>query len=313
MQARLKDELRAEGLVRIDGYRSVLELGEDIERMLGAAILRLSRRAYAVSTQYREPMPDGFAFNEAMDREIEAEHIALARGREAEANDDAREGQESGLAPRLLLLGPPGIGKRTPAQSEAVLRLSPVNLHCRSGFFNNTDGAVRYLRSVLRGHGWLPNWTGIARIGFREALEGVDAYVLICVTDVDLLEDGHDLVALLGMVENQKLSIIVTASDPSYARVADGFTVRELGELGMEDRHTFIGQYLEGFRKVLGQAEADKVAVLPLAGSPAFLRLLLDELRRGATFETLPALIDTYAQTATLAQAYGCALDTWLR
>ncbi|MES3020289.1 MAG: DUF4062 domain-containing protein [Pseudomonadota bacterium] len=311
-QRRLKDALRADGLVRIDGYRSVLELGEDIERMLGAAVLRLARGVNAVATQYQHAVPDSLASNRAIDRAIAAERIALERDAQLEWDESYRWVCGAELAPRLLLIGPPGSGKRSCAQGQN-LALEPVTLHCRNAHFNDTESAARYLRSVLRGFGVVPAWSGLARTGFAEALQAATARTLICVTDIDLLADGRDLLAMFGLVQNRNLCIILTASDPSYAAAAGGFAVRELGELGPADRHTFIRVYLEGYRKVLAHDEAGKVAALPLSGSPSFLRLLLDELRRGATFETLPQLIDTYAQFETLEDAYVHALDTWLR
>ena len=311
MQERLKAELRAAGLLRIDGYRSVLELGEDVERMLGAAILRLARSANAVSTQYQGPVPASLGVNKAIDVALYAERIALARDEALDWSESYRWVCGADLAPRLLLLGAPGSGKRSRARIEN-LSLVSVPLHCRSAGLTGADAAALYLRGVLHGYGLVPAWDGPARSGLREALEGITERVHIGITDVDLLPDGRDLVALLALVGNRKLCMVLTASDSAYAELAQGFAVRHLGELAMADRHTFIGAHLAGFRKVLAQAEAEQVAALPLSGSPAFLRLLLDELRHGATFETLPALIATYATFGTLDDAYGHALDTWL-
>lgn len=150
-------------------------------------------------------------------------------------------------------------------------------------------------------------------MGFIDALGAIGTRVLMVVTDVDLLADGQELCRLLSAVDNPNLYFVITASDPAYADAVTGFSVRHVAPLDDAARLAFIDAYLERYRKKLEPAYAARIVAMPLAGSPSFLRLLLDELRRDATFETLSGIIDVYAGMTSLEQAYLHALDTWMR
>lgn len=314
-QDALKAELAAQGLLRIDGYRSVLALGDDIERMIAAAIVRLARSQMRVTEQTATALPDGYEVHADIDQGLRDDAIALARDLR-DWDDFWRWMDRQPVAPRLLLLGPAGIGKRTHVQRHVLaynLSVARLTLHCRAGYVHNTESACHYLRTALASRQLVPAWQGPARMGLREALDNMTARFTIVVTDVDLLDDGRELVELLGLVENTALCIAITASDPGYARDAGMFAVRHLGMLDRHDRLIFIDSYLSRFRKTLASSHAQRLADLPLAGSPAVLRLLLEELRRDATFETLSAMLDTYAALTTQQDLYRHALATWLR
>lgn len=315
-QAKLKSELARHGLLRLDGYRSVLELGEDIERLLSAAIVRLARSQLRVTMQTASPMPEGFDVNQDIGEALRNEHLPLQRDNQLDWDDHWRWLRQKALAPRLLLLGPAGMGKRTHVQAKVMALTLPfanTALHCRTGYVHDTESACHYLRTVLSGRELLPPWKGPARLGFRDALERISSRFMLVITDIDLLEDGAELVELLGLVGNPALCIVLTASDASLAGVTGAFTVRHLGELSREDRLNFIDGYLQRYRKTLSVDSAAQLADLQLAGSPTVLRLMLEELRRDATFESLPALIATYAACSNQEAAYRHALATWLR
>ncbi|WP_443114545.1 DUF4062 domain-containing protein [Herbaspirillum seropedicae] len=313
-QAALKDEIIGGGLMRINGYRSVLELGEDIERMLSAAILRLGRACNNVQTQYSAPMPDGFAFNEAMTNAAAADRISLPL-READLpwQEIFRWRHFNGPAPRTIYLGPAGSGKMTEVAAEAKRDFSSVTLHCRSGVVHDAADALAYLRRTLTGLGAMAPWTGMPEDGFLEAVQAVTARLAIIITDIDLLWDDEALWRLLKRIDNPNLAVLVTASDPLYREMAGNFKVVEVTGLEYQDRRQFISDYLQRYRKTLEPQLADRIATLPLAGSPAFLRLVLDELRRDATFETLSELIGTFAAMPSLRAAYAHVMQAWIQ
>ncbi|CAJ0816193.1 DUF4062 domain-containing protein [Ralstonia flaminis] len=319
-QEALKHALRERGLVRMDGYRSVQELGDDIERAITAAIMRVARSVAAVQQQTAAPLPLGWQTNQTLNDIMGAERVIFEnRDPQADAVTRAWADREQPGAIRLMLVGPPGIGKAHEALGLATLTrfwelgAPVVALHCRTGTATNADGAFGFVRSALAAFSAIPPAQPLGRTGLRETLLAINRPVVLQITDIDLLGGASDLVDMLGLVQNPRLAIILTTSDATLGQRATGaFNVRTLGDLSREERETFAREYLARYRKSLDTQAMHKLVSMPLAGSPSFLTLVLDELRRSALFETLDATLDVYASMSTFEQAFLHSLQAWL-
>lgn len=321
-QEALKQTLRERGLVRMDGYRSVQELGNDIERAITAAIMRVARSVAAVQQQTSAPLPLGWQANQTLNDIMDAERVIFEqRDPQADALTRAWADREQPGMVRLMLVGAPGIGKAHEAVGLATLTRfwqlgAPViALHCRAGTVTNADGAFGFIRSALAAFGAIPpSHQQGARAGLRETLQSVDRPCILQITDIDLLGAASELIDLLGLVQNPRLAVILTTSDTALGQRASGaFEVRTLGALRPEERETLAREYLARYRKSLDTQAMHTLISMPLAGSPLFLTLVLDELRRGAVFETLDATLDLYAGMSTIEQAFLQSLQAWLK
>ncbi|ANH73988.1 hypothetical protein ACS15_3256 [Ralstonia insidiosa] len=319
-QEALKHALRERGLVRMDGYRSVQELGDDIEHAITAAIMRVARSVAAVQQQTAAPLPLGWQANQTLNDVMDAERVIFEqRDPQADAVTRAWADKDHPGNIRLMLVGPPGIGKAHEAMGLATLTRfwelgAPViALHCRTGIVTNVDGAFGFIRSAMAAFSAIPASQPSGRTGLREVLQAIERPVILQITDIDLLGGATDLVDLLGLVQNPRLAIILTTTDAALGQRATGaFNVRPVEDLRPEERETFAREYLARYRKSLDTQAMHKLVSMPLAGSPFFLTLVLDELRHSALFETLDATLDVYAGMSTIEQAFLHSLQAWL-
>ncbi|RAR62490.1 uncharacterized protein DUF4062 [Paraburkholderia unamae] len=317
-QHALKDALRERGLVRMDGYRSVVEMGDDIERAVSAAIVRLARQLSAVARFTQGPMPGGWEVNERLTEAIRAQTFYIVRNEPVLCAADAWADRENPGRVRVIVTGPAGSGKATAADYLTLctrarwLAAPEITLHCRTGVAVNSDDAFYYLRTMMSALGLLPPWEGAARVGLVEALTAIERPVILTVTDIDLLDNWQDLIQMLGANGNPKVAVILTTSEADLNVPPAMFQVTALRELDPDERRGFVRDYLARFRKSLDAALLEHVVAMPLAGSPYFLQLLMDELRRGAVFETLDAAIDAYANLRTLDDAFERSLAGWV-
>jgi nephrocystin-3 len=81
-----------------------------------------------------------------------------------------------------------------------------------------------------------------------------------------------------------------------------------IGPVGEQERELLIQQYLGKFTKGLESDLQARISAHPAGGSPLFLRILLEELRLSATYETLPGKVSHYLKAKGIDELYGLVL-----
>ena len=315
-QRALKDELRDSELVRIDGYCSVEDLGNDIEQAISAAIKRIALNSLREVAQFSSPPPLEWERQLAWNAALERDHIDLDRianifeVRASWSNPDRLE------RIRILMVGNPGSGKSQ--ESAALARflargslLEPeiVPLHCRISSISNSDAAIAYVMGAIAAFGGIPKLDKTARL---DALEKVNRYFIILITDIDSLPDPAALLDFISRIDTPGLAFVLSCADSELARrKTPRFTVMPLDDLNLAAREKFILQYLARYRKSLARAQLDKFAELPMSGSPLFLVLALDNIRQSSVFDTLTADIARFASFESLDSMLTGTLQYW--
>ena len=86
------------------------------------------------------------------------------------------------------------------------------------------------------------------------------------------------------------------------------YTKLTIGPVGEQERKLLIQQYLGKFTKGLESDLQAQISAHPAGGSPLFLRILLEELRLSATYETLPGKVRHYLKAKGIDELYGLVL-----
>ena len=92
------------------------------------------------------------------------------------------------------------------------------------------------------------------------------------------------------------VSVVISALEcPAKAIIQERqFQLLEIGPLRRNEQEQLIDSYLERYTKKLDADRVEQILASPLARSPLFLRVLLEELRQCGRFETLQAQIADY-------------------
>jgi tetratricopeptide (TPR) repeat protein len=83
----------------------------------------------------------------------------------------------------------------------------------------------------------------------------------------------------------------------------------EIGPLGQGEQQQLIERYLGRYTKQLESGLQQKILAHPLAGSPLFLKVLLEELRQCAGFDTLTDQLEFYLFAESIDGLYGKVLE----
>jgi len=83
----------------------------------------------------------------------------------------------------------------------------------------------------------------------------------------------------------------------------------EIGPLGQGEQQQLIERYLGRYTKQLESGLQQKILAHPLAGSPLFLKVLLEELRQCAGFDTLADQLEFYLFAESIDGLYGKVLE----
>jgi nephrocystin-3 len=83
----------------------------------------------------------------------------------------------------------------------------------------------------------------------------------------------------------------------------------EIGPLGQGEQQQLIERYLSRYTKQLERGLQQKILAHPLAGSPLFLKVLLEELRQCAGFETLADQLEFYLKADSIDALYAKVLE----
>jgi len=83
----------------------------------------------------------------------------------------------------------------------------------------------------------------------------------------------------------------------------------KIGPLGQGEQQQLIERYLDRYTKQLESGLQQKILTHPLAGSPLFLKVLLEELRQCAGFDTLADQLEFYLFAESIDGLYGKVLE----
>jgi len=110
--------------------------------------------------------------------------------------------------------------------------------------------------------------------------------------------DADDQQALpwLPLLMPEGVSVVISALECPARTILEEreFRTLPIGPLQRPEQDTLIELYLERFTKKLEQERRQQILECPLATSPLFLRVLLEELRQCGRFETLKEQIEAY-------------------
>jgi tetratricopeptide (TPR) repeat protein len=134
-----------------------------------------------------------------------------------------------------------------------------------------------------------------------------------------LVLDGLDRLA---EVDQQALPWIPTTIPPGIHVVASAldcpartilqelqYCSHEIGPLGKAEQQQLIERYLSRYTKQLESGLQQRILAHRLAGSPLFLKVLLEELRQCAWFDTLGEQLEFYLSTESIDWLYAKVLE----
>lgn len=87
------------------------------------------------------------------------------------------------------------------------------------------------------------------------------------------------------------------------------YRTHEIGPLGKAEQQQLIERYLSRYTKQLESGLQQRILAHPLAGSPLFLKVLLEELRQCACFDTLAEQLEFYRAAETIDGLYARVLE----
>ena len=125
--------------------------------------------------------------------------------------------------------------------------------------------------------------------------------------------DPDDQKALPWLPQNMPAGIHVVASAlkcPAREILNErAYTTLTIGALGQEEQGLLIQKYLGRYSRELEGGLRDQITTHPLAGSPLFLKVLLEELRQCGRYETLKTQLDFYLSSQTVDDLYERVLE----
>ena len=119
------------------------------------------------------------------------------------------------------------------------------------------------------------------------------AHILIALDGFDKLSSAQDL-RWLPNVPRMKLVASSLDGEAKSAALARGWTALEIKPLGAAERGEFIERTLEGWGRKLAREQTTAILAHAQAGSPLFLRTVLDELRVSASNDSLKDRLKDY-------------------
>ncbi len=321
LQDALKRRLRASG-ARLRRYRDAETLGDDVAAELADAIERRFPSAAPLDPAARE---------DQRHRSFARPHLRPLFGFEAyRARLDAL--LEDAAATPLIVTGASGAGKTALLAhwAEALAADRPGDWLFVHFLEASPDGSSP--RAILR-----RIWQFLDRVdgaptpqpgddvdlvdlagAFAGRLEKAaaaaakaDRKIVLALDGLDRLESGDEL-HWLPISFPPRVVVVVSSSDGHWTRnsaEARGFDALEIRPLDSADRRRLADALLARWGKALSPARLDRVLAHPRAGSPLFLKVVLEELRASAIEDRLDAALDNCLAASDEAALYGRVLD----
>lgn len=307
----LKDRLRAANLVRIDGYASVADAVQDIQRMLFAEVERLSRGM--------SRFPQLLALKRLADD-------ALPRAAQAAALSAwADKPTAGGLDNLLLVSGADGVGKSSLlAHWMRQHQAAHPQTVCIFYPFVGGDGStpLAFMHFVLEMVGFDAGQMAALKtqdldtqiMTLHEHLATTEDRLLIVADGMDVLGDEGQ--TSLGWIPSRlaptvKMLLSSNLADNEAALVRRGIPVHRIEGFDADEADAFIVHYLGRYGKRLPPSSRLRLVQAPLGRNPQFLRMVLDELRFDASHEGLETRIDAYLACTSRRQACVAIVLDW--
>lgn len=308
--AELKERIRAQGLPVREDYPNPQALGELVLRDLAAVIERL--------------YPHGSEPNILEQEAIEHEAFAASCARVYIPRTDYFARLDAHVAddgPPLVVLGASGAGKSALLANWALDRRARRPHEVLVMHFTGATEYSTRLEALLSRIMW--ELKGRFRIeqeppaDFKELSrhfanwlnEAAEQGRIVLVLDaLDQLEDRDGAPDLVWLPEKLPSNVRVILSTLP-GRPLDELRRRhcltlEVGPLNEDERALLIADYLAQYTKKLSPQHVSRIASAPPAGSPLFLRALLEELRLYGEHETLSERIEHYLASADVVSLY---------
>ncbi len=152
----------------------------------------------------------------------------------------------------------------------------------------------------------------------RARAEHLGVRVIVVLDALNQLED-QDHAQLLGWLPDFSLSgalrlVVSTLPGEAFDAVNKrGWETITVGPLTTNERRGMIEHYLARFGKKLDAPRLERIASVPAAANPLFLKTLLDELRVTGTHHQLDARLDTYLAAPDIPTLLSRVLERWQR
>jgi hypothetical protein len=323
----LKQQVRQSGFPVVEGLADPEAIAERIEVDLWALI----------EEQFpEEQQPD------ALERE-NRQHAAYRRARTGEGRyiDDGglvRKLEERlvGGVQAILIEGESGAGKSALIANwlEAHARSHPEDVvHAHHLGCSNDASALRPLLARLIENATplllaeqliseapvIPQdwWELVARVAEtlyslgRSAMKRGGRWILVLDGLDRLSEEDQQALPWLPLQFPEGVAVVVSALPCSASTILQerGYSRLMVGPLAEEAQEQLIRRYLNRYEKELEDGLRQRILEHPQAGSPLFLRVLLEELRQCGRHDTLAAQLKRYLRAGSIDTLYGKVLE----
>lgn len=322
-QDKLKDTLRNNHLVAVDGYSSLEELGAAIKAFMLPQIERLYPKAQTPPRQQQRDNEQAFY---AASRRKGYVALPSMRSKVLDFIEKAT-GQfsaEHHAAQCLLIHGASGRGK-TAFIADLELELSKQQIFWVHTHYLGADGDLSLngwldrLSSALQSSGKLSQplpdkmqdrWEALPNALF-EVQTSLDLPVVLLLDAFDQCSEPDAVERLRSLVASlpPKVCLLITVTTDRNPKLPRELVLElELPALNTEQRKAAIDAFLDNYGKKIPDEILDSLVHSESCAEPLFLRLLLEELRLHARHETLENLSQTLLQCADAGTLFNRAL-----
>lgn len=320
-QEQIKDKLRQKNLVALDGYNSVEELGAAIKAFMLAQIEHIYPKAQAPSRAEQRDSDHAFY---ADSRRKAYVPLLATRTKVLGFIEQSFASTADRPAPRCLLIeGPSGRGK-TAFIADLQHEFSRLPNIWQHAHYMGADGDLSLngwldrLGAALQATGKLSQplpdkiqdrWEALPT-ALLEVQAGLNQPMLLLLDAFDQCSepDTADRLRTLAASLLPQVCVLITVTPDKKPHLPQAQEI-ELPALDAAQRKAAVEAFLHKFGKKLPDAILDNLVHSARCGEPLFLRLLLEELRLHARYETLDSVSQTLLHCADAGALFGSALQ----
>jgi nephrocystin-3 len=160
-------------------------------------------------------------------------------------------------------------------------------------------------------------WELVARVAEtlyslgRSAMKRGGRWILVLDGLDRLSEEDQQALPWLPLQLPEGVAVVVSALTCSARTILQerGYSRLMVGPLAKQAQEQLIRRYLNRYEKELEDGLRQRIQEHPQAGSPLFLRVLLEELRQCGRHDTLAAQLDGYLSAGSVDELYGKVLE----